>query len=249
MDIPLEATGFDLKADDYEEGRPGYPPSAVSFLGAALGLRPGARVLDLAAGTGKLTRQLLGFGPDVVAVEPVPSMRRVLSQVVPGITVLEGTAESLPLPDASVDAITVAQAFHWFRADEALAEAHRVLRPGGGLALVWNVRDLSQPLQAAIEKVMLRYRGSAPSQASGQWKRAFAGNSSFSALDERTFPMEQVLTPRQLVARVLSTSFIACLPVAEQDRVAGEVASLVPPGQAEVTLAYSTDVYYCRRLG
>jgi SAM-dependent methyltransferase len=179
----------------------------------------------------------------------VAGMRRVLSSVVPGITVLEGTAESIPMPDASVNAVTVAQAFHWFRPQEALAEVHRVLRPGGTLVLVWNVRDLHQPLQSAMEQIMARYRGISPSQASGEWKKAFTANFLFGSLADRSFPMEQVLNTPQLVARALSISFIACLPRPEQDRVAAEVESLVPAGTRSVMLRYVTEVYWCRRLG
>ncbi len=135
------AVGFERGADDYVAARPGYPAGVVDLLAADLGLGPGADVLDLAAGTGKLTVDLVARGARVVAVEPVVAMRERLLRDVAGIEVRDGTAEALPLEDASVDLVTVAQAFHWFDAPAALAEIRRVLRPGGGLALIWNVRD------------------------------------------------------------------------------------------------------------
>src|SRR6478672_11776732 len=116
---------FDSVAEIYERTRPGYSDEALAFVAQRLPLK---RVLDLGAGTGKLTRQLVALGADVVAVEPGDAMRAVLERVVPEAQVLAGSAEEIPLPDASVDTVTAAQAFHWFRTDEALAEMYRVLR-------------------------------------------------------------------------------------------------------------------------
>src|SRR6266852_2460351 len=118
---------FDSVADRYERARPPYADEALAWIAERL---PFERVLDLAAGTGKLTRQLVARGADVVAVEPGDAMRAVLERIVPEAHALAGSAEAIPLPDASVDAITVGQAFHWFRVPEALVEMHRVLRPG-----------------------------------------------------------------------------------------------------------------------
>ena len=129
---------FESVADVYERTRPAYAPDALAFVAQRLPLR---RVLDLGAGTGKLTRQLVELGADVVAVEPGDAMRALLERVVPEAEALAVSAESIPLPDVSVDVVTVAQAFHWFRPTEALAEMHRVLRPGGGFALFWNHWD------------------------------------------------------------------------------------------------------------
>ena len=122
VDIHPQVLAFGPKANDYEKGRPEYPSSAITWLAEALGITSGSIVIDLAAGTGKLTRLLLPTGARVIAVEPVEGMREVLTSVVPTAELLEGTAEQMPVPDGSADAVTVAQAFHWFRGEAALAE-------------------------------------------------------------------------------------------------------------------------------
>lgn len=128
---------FGAQAAAYERGRPSYPPEAIDWL-----LPPGARdVLDLGAGTGKLTTRLVERGLDVVAVDPIPEMLEVLTHSLPDTPALLGTAEEIPLADDSVDAVLVAQAWHWFDPDRAVSEVARVLRPGGRLGLVWNTRD------------------------------------------------------------------------------------------------------------
>jgi SAM-dependent methyltransferase len=141
--VAPQAVRFGDVADRYERARPLYPESALSELAARCGMRPGTAVLDLGAGTGKLTRQLVAVGADVVAVEPAAGMRRRLEAEVPGVPVLDGTAEAIPLPDASVEVVTAGQAFHWFDTHRALDEVARVLRPAGWLALLWNERPES----------------------------------------------------------------------------------------------------------
>lgn len=142
---PAAADGFGQAADAYEAARPSYPSAVVEAIVQRAALAPDRAVADVAAGTGKLTRLLVPSGAAVLAVEPVAAMREALAAAVPSATVLDGTAEALPLADATVDAVTVAQAFHWFDQPAALAEAARVLRPGGTLALLWNLRDTSAP--------------------------------------------------------------------------------------------------------
>jgi SAM-dependent methyltransferase len=214
----------------------------------ALRINGGSTVIDLAAGTGKLTRLLLPTGARIIAVEPVQGMREVLESVVPSAEVLEGTAEQLPLPDGSADAVTVAQAFHWFRGPEALSEIHRVLKPCGRLALIWNRRDSEQPIQAELAELMESHRGTAPSHDSGAWKAAFRGTCLFGPLTEQDFPMEQVVDETRLVARVLSVSFMAALPPDQQARVADQVAEIAQPYGNPVTLRYATRAYWCEAL-
>ena len=132
---PIAAAGFGASVNAYERGRPGYPSAAIRWLARRLPLKAGVTVVDLAAGTGKLSRPLVSTGARVIAIEPLEAMRRAIG---PGIEAREGTAEAIPLPDASVDAVSVGQAFHWFDGKLALAEMHRVLRPSGMLALLWT---------------------------------------------------------------------------------------------------------------
>lgn len=162
-----------VDAARYDDVRPEYPPGAVAWLlgGApAPDAPPGAplRVLDLAAGTGKLTRALRALGHDVVAVDPSEGMLDALlaagGRADPGVEVLRGTAEDLPLPDGCVDAVTVGQAWHWVRPGAAVAEVTRVLRPGGVLGLVWNRRDLGVPWVAELDALVTGGSGS-PSAA------------------------------------------------------------------------------------
>src|SRR5207248_291508 len=150
MSVHPAAAGFARAADVYERARPEYPPEAVAWLVERLDLGPGRVVVDVAAGTGKLTRLLVPSGAQVVAVEPLAEMREVLRGVVPEAEAREGTAEALPLPDDCADAVMVAAAFHWFRRDEALPELARVLRPGGRLAIVYNLRDPDSQLQQEL---------------------------------------------------------------------------------------------------
>jgi SAM-dependent methyltransferase len=141
--VARQAARFGDVADRYERARPLYPVAALSELAGRCGLRRGTPVVDLGAGTGKLTRQLVALGADVIAVEPSAGMRRRLEAEVPGVRVLDGTAEDIPLPNGSVEIVTAGQAFHWFDTSRALDEVARVLRPAGWLALVWNERPES----------------------------------------------------------------------------------------------------------
>lgn len=243
----IAAVGFEHGADAYERGRPGYPPAAVEWLAGRLGLGPGRTVVDLGAGTGKLTRLLLATGATVVAIEPVAAMRAVLAQLTPTVEVLDGTAESMPLGDGSVDAVTAAQAFHWFASEAALSEIRRVLRAGRHLGLMWNNRDLSQPLQAALHQVVRTLRGGAPEHRTGAWRQAIEQTSSFSLRAEHHVPNTQELDSDGLVDRVVSTSFVAALPDTERERVAAEVRRLAATQPARFELHYVTDVYVLER--
>ena len=206
-------------SDRYERGRPGYPQAAVDTIVAELGLRPGRTVLDLAAGTGKLTRLLVPSGARVIAVEPVRAMREKLE----GFVALAGTAEQIPLTDAYVDGVTVAQAFHWFDADRALREIHRVLRRGGGLALIWNARDERQPLQAALSGIFDRYEGDTPRRNQREWTSLLAESGLFERTARMLFEHVQRVDEQAVVDRVLSVSFMAALPREEQ--ASGKCAS------------------------
>jgi SAM-dependent methyltransferase len=237
----------------YERGRPGCPAEAVAELVQVLGIGPGATVLDLAAGSGKLTRQLLPAGAGLVAVEPSPAMRERLAAAAPGVRVLEGTAEAIPLPDGSLDAVTVGQAFHWFDGPRAVAELHRVLRPGGRVGLLWNVRDESVPWMARITAIVDRHAGDTPRYRDGRWRAAFDASADFTPLQARRFRHRHELDRAALLDRFASISFIATLPdatragaLAEIEQVVEAEPSLAGPGP--VALPYRTDLFFTERL-
>lgn len=244
--------GYQASADIYEQARPGYSDAAVAHLVDGLRLSPGGTVVDVGAGTGKLTRALTGSGAHLVAVEPVRAMRKIFAAVLPEVPVLGATAEALPLRGGSVAAVAIGQAFHWFDAPAALSEIHRVLRPGGRLGLVWNVRDESVDWVAAITRLIDSHVGSGPTFRSGAWHRAFDSTSLFGPLQAATFPNEQRVDVDGVLARVASISYIAALPEAERRRVADQVRVLLADhpdtaGREEFVILHHTDVFWCER--
>jgi SAM-dependent methyltransferase len=237
--------GFERAVADYERGRPGFPDRVIAFLNDRLSLGPGRTLLELGAGTGKLTRSLVPSGAGILAVEPLAAMREALSDNLPEVEILDAVAEDLPLADGAVDAAVAAQAFHWFDGERALSELARVLRPGAPIALVWNVRDESVPWMRELTELIEPYRGDAPSHRSLRWKAAFDASDAFPALELTSFPYLHDTTREGIVARVSSISFIATLAPDERERVAAEVRRLVPAEQ--VAFAYRTDVWISRR--
>jgi len=218
-----------------------------------LNLEASSRVVDLGAGTGKFTQLLVQSGAQVVAVEPVEAMRARLAQNLPAVRVLAGSAEDLPLDSASVDVVVCAQAFHWFATEAALREIHRVLKPGGSLGLVWNVRDESVDWVAALTKIVAPYEGNAPRFYKGDWRKPFAGQP-FSALKQTRFAHQHSGPPEEVILdRFLSVSFIAALPPQEKNRVAQQLRDLIATHPAlrqheVVTLPYRTEAFCCIRL-
>jgi SAM-dependent methyltransferase len=235
---PAAAVGFARSAEAYERARPDYPPVALE----PLRLSPDLVIVDLAAGTGKLTRLLAGSGATVIAVEPVAEMRAALPA---SVEVLEGTAERIPLDTASADLVTVAQAFHWFEGDAALAEIHRVLRPGGRLALVWNRRVTEDPVNQAIEAILGPHRADVPAHRWNHWRASFERTALFGPFEEHTFPTEQHLDADGMADRIGSTSFIASLPDDERAKVLKEARALATCGR--VTVPYRTEVQIAER--
>ena len=234
------ARSFDRAAAEYERGRPGYAEAALD----ELGLPSDAHVLDLAAGTGKLTRQLVPRFERVVAVEPLDGMRAVLEEVVPDAEALRGTAEDIPLADGEVDAVFVGEAFHWFAGPVALAELARVLRPGGTLALLFNTHDdFEPPLPAefweAYEARALT-KPSAQTIGSGIWREPFPGP--FEPLREARFPNPLTLDRDGLLAHIASWSSVAALPDEEGDALVEDLRRLAPPG--EYVLPLVTELYW-----
>lgn len=241
------AQAFGGAGDAYERGRPGYPADAVAWMAMSLGIDADARVLDLAAGTGKFTRALSPFAPRLVAFEPLEGMWRHLHAASPTLPAAAATAERIPLRNQSVDAVTVAQAFHWFRAEEALAEIRRVLRPGGRLGLVWNRRDQSVPWVAELGRLLDRYERDTPRFAKRLWSRAFDSNAPFTPLEERAFHYEQQLDVAGLQDRVVSVSFVAALGDDEKANVLDAVATIASGLGERFALPYVTEVFCCSR--
>ena len=241
-------------ADDYERGRPGWPPDVVDVPG----LLPTATVLDLGAGTGKLTRLLVPAFGRVVAVEPAEAMRRILETLCPEAESLPGTAHEIPLADASVEAVFAAQAFHWFEDERAVAEIARVLRPRGALVLMWNLpAGPWEPSIAAVEE-LLTERGPKPGEvsydpldlgkgsryASDEWSLA---ESSFEPLQEVRLPNPQTLDRDGLVAFYASMGWLADLPDDERLPLVDEVRSLLTA--AEYRRLWETQIHWTRAAG
>lgn len=179
-------------------------------------------------------------------------MRAKLEESLPEAEALAGSAEQIPLPDGSVDAVTVGQAFHWFDGDASLAEIHRVLRPSGRLGLIWNARDEAVPWVARLTAIMEAHRRGTPGYRAGGWRPAFERTTLFTPLERAEFRLEHELTPDGVVARVASVSFIAALSDAAREDVLGQVRKLLAEdpetrGRATVVLPYRTDVYWCGR--
>lgn len=240
--------------DAYDRGRPGYGPEVVAELAASLGLSAGDRVLDLGAGTGLLTRELAAFGLDVVAVEPVEAMRARLAEAVGADRALAGTAEAIPLPDASVRAITMGDAFHWFDERPAIAEFRRVLEPGGGVAVLWSFpswRSAAPGWAGELGRYLGSLRGEHP-----QWKNkdrtvadVFAEVGGFAPMERREVASERDITREDIVAYSASISWVGVLPDAERSRVLAEVDALLRRHDVErVTETVTTEVWVTRLL-
>lgn len=213
--------GFGRGAGDYERGRPGYPPEAVDFLVRELGLAPGRTVLDVGAGTGKLTRLLPESGVRVLALEPVAGMREQLVAAAPGVTLVDGTAEAVALPNGAVDAVTSATAFHWFDTEPALREFHRVLAPGGRLALLWNARDESVDWVADIAALVADAVTAASDDATIEharklvgvdWRPTLEATGLFEQVAHEAVAHVQETDIETQVARFCSISFVSAMP-------------------------------------
>jgi SAM-dependent methyltransferase len=245
--------GFGREADIYERSRPSYPPDAVSWLAEQLGLRPGVTLADLAAGTGKLTRLLVPTRSHLVAIEPVPAMREVFRRVLPQVPVVAGTAEALPLRTSSLDAVTVAQAFHWFDAKSAFAELARVLRRGGGVGLVWNARDRSVDWVDRAWSIMDRVETEAPWRDHENWRDStFEHSVGFAAVEHATFHHGQTCTPTEVIERFRGVSHVAALDPREQAEILGQVRELLAThpdtrGRRELRIPYLVDCFGLRR--
>ncbi len=236
-----QAVSFGTAAATYERARPSYPAEAIDWL-----LPPGARrVLDLGAGTGKLTRGLRDRGLDVVAVEPSAGMRDQLAAVLPGVTVMDGTAEEIPLPDHAVEAVLVAQAWHWVDPARAVPEVARVLAAGGQLGLVWNIRDEREDWVAELGRIM--HGGGDPDRSSnsGHVSAAPLVGPPFGPVERFDVEWRRPTTPADVIDLVASRSYLITMSPPDRSAVLSRVQHLLDThpglaGAAEITMPYVT---------
>lgn len=237
------STSFGAAAAAYESGRPGYPLEVVRWLLEPAGARP--RVADVGAGTGKLTRTIVEAGAEVVAVDPDPEMLATLRAGVPGVPTFVGSAERMPLPAASVDAVLLGQAWHWVDPDAGAREVARVLGPGGVLGLVWNLRDEGVPWVRRLTAVM---KGShAEEMLAGDGVRVGAP---FGELERRTWEWSRAVGRRALLDMVASRSYIITAAPDERARILAAVEELFDEnrrtddeGVEVVDLPYRTEAF------
>jgi len=240
----MRSRSFDRAAEEYERGRPGYPKALLDLVP----VDRGATVLDLGAGTGKLTRVLAVRYARTVAVEPLDGMRAILEREVPEAEAHAGAAEAIPLSDAAVDAVFAAQAYHWFATDAAVAEIARVLRPRGVLVLVWNEPSPSQPspLPEAYRRRLSELHGRRPDEEEESNRLAPIERGPFGPIESGSVEHEQANDRDGVLAFAASTSWIAHRPQREREAILTELAGLLPPGEytfpmwAEVTWAVRT---------
>lgn len=246
------ARGFGSVADEYERARPDYPAAAVQKLSEVLGIEPGSRVLDLGAGTGKLTRMLTPLGADIVAAEPLASMREHFSRVLPSVPLVAAVAEALPFAAGAFRGVVCAQAFHWFDGERALSEIERILEPGGRVALLWNVKDESVPWVRALGDILRPHQERVPQETTGEWRAAFSSSDGFGPLEEARFPHAQPLDGPGLVERYASASYVATLSEGDRTDVLERIRSLTEThpdlaGKPTFDLPYVTELHWAAR--
>jgi SAM-dependent methyltransferase len=245
------AVGFDRAASSYDSHRPGYPSAFVARVAREIGAERARRVLDLGAGTGKLTRELVALGCDVVAVEPLAAMRAQLVAASPGVDALDGTAEAIPLPDDSVDAVTSAQAFHWFDTRRALDEIARVLRPGGGLALFWNERSSDGGWMHEFETLADSLAQNQQAYPGDGWEAVLDADPRFTPVQFDNVDVEQRVTPAWLLENTTTKSWIASKSSAERDEIIAALERFVATnpktaGRDELVYHEPCVAYWCR---
>jgi SAM-dependent methyltransferase len=242
-------TGYELAAADYERVRPSYPTRALAVLADALDLKAGQRVADLGAGTGKFTRLLALTGARVVAVEPVPAMRERLTEILPQVHCVAGIAEATGLPDAAVDAVVAAQAWHWFDGPAALTEIERVTGPGGRLGLVWNTLDLTVPWVAAYSRIYQAWRtDEVPVHTDGAWRAAFEGRRGWKPLNSAHVANPYVTDREGVLGQALTSSRISTLSDEAREEIRRELLAVLdryPDTRGErIEIPYVTDIYW-----
>lgn len=237
---PAARDGYASAAETYARARPGFPPEAVDWLLAQTG---GGTVVEIGAGTGNFTRELVARGIDVVPVEPVAEMRMRLP--VEGV---DAVAESLPFTDASVARIVASQSLHWADVDRALREFDRVLAPNGAVGLIWNFRDVAVAWQRDLDALLAELRGDAPHSRDGRWEAAVE-SSPFTIAADQSWRWQRDTDADGVIERVRSISYVATLPAGEQARVDERVRNLLGANglAGRFAFAYVTEAYVLHR--
>jgi ubiquinone/menaquinone biosynthesis C-methylase UbiE len=241
----LASSGFNQGAI-YDAGRPSYTRDAVDYLIRTLDLRESRRVVEIGAGTGKFTEQLLDCGVEIVAVDPSDDMRQVFHDRFSDLEVKKGTGEQIPLDDHSCDAALVAQAFHWFDPRRAMQEISRVLTSEGRLGLIWNERDESVPWVSELSHAM-QWDTRQPYRVGTDFSEVVTTNSDFSYVERRQFRFTDELDHSRLRQRVLSTSYISAAPGEERDQIMANVDRVIGTLPARIDMPYLCDAYVCSR--
>lgn len=245
---------YDGAASAYREGRPPYPAEGIRHLVHALEIRHGKHVVDLGSGTGKLTEALLYTKTTLTAIEPSPGMREVFRTFFPNITLMDGHAENIPLPDISVDVIVVGTAFHNFNNKPALQEISRILKPGGGFGLVWNVLDISETWVCELRELRKEFfTQNLIKSHSMDWKNIFHGQKIFTNLEHRKVSFTYLGTVEIVIQRLLSERLVAALSVQQQNDFVLAVCKLLKTSREKartkkILIPYQTELYWCHKL-